>query len=133
MKTQYVHPTQLSDSDIALIAKGCLAVKFNTLNPKELIEKAMRKEIFLYKLVGEDFFGITALYITDDCLYVELVTGKGLVKHFSEIHDWLMHLAMSCGVHKLSALIARPGLKRLWEKHEAQHAASYMTKEIVHG
>lgn len=133
MRTEYVHPTRLTDGDIRLIAKGCLAVKVNSLDPKVLIEKAMRKEVFFYKVFGEDFFGIVALYLTDECLWIEFVAGQGLVRHFDEIHEWLMHLALSCGVRQLSALISRPGLKRLWEKHEAHHAASYMTKELAHG
>lgn len=133
MKTEYVHPTRLSDEDLHLIAKGCLAVKVNTLDPKTLIEKALRREVFLYRIVGDGFYGIIALYLADECLWVEFVAGHGLVPHFEEIHEWLQHLALSCKVCKLSALISRPGLKRLWEKHEAKHAASYMTKEFRHG
>lgn len=133
MRTEYVHPSQLSNGDIGLIAKGCLAVKFQPTDPKKLIEKALNRELFFYKLFGEDFFGIAALELADDCLWLQLITGQGLVKHFDEIHDWLMHLALSCGVHKLSAMVSRPGLKRLWEKHEARNAASYMVKEIHDG
>ena len=133
MKTEYVHPTQLSDGDIRLITKGFLAIKFGDSDPKTLFEKAMQKELFFYKLVGEDFFGIAALRLAEDCLWLELMTGTGLVKHFDEIHDWLLHLALSSGVHKLGALVSRPGLRRLWEKHEATHKASYMVREVSHG
>jgi len=133
MKTQYVHPTQLSDSDIRLITEGFLSIKFGDSDPKALFEKALKRELFFYKLTGEDFFGIAAVRMAEDCLWLELITGEGLVKHFDEIHDWLMRVALSCGVNKLGALVSRPGLKRLWERHEARHEASYMVREVSHG
>jgi len=133
MRIEAVHATQLTAKDIQLITKGCLAVKILELDPKHLVEMALNGKAMIYRIVGDKMLGIVVITVRGSEVWLEIIAGHGLVKHFDEIHEWLIRMAHSWGMKTLCGIVTRPGLKRLWERHEARSAASYMIKEIRDG
>ena len=133
MNVEFVHPTQLSVQDIMDIAKGCLRIKFQVLDPQNMVRMALSENLMFYRVQGQDFSGIVAVAPKDDTLWLELVVGKGLLKHFDEIHDWLIGLAKSHGLHSLTAIVASPVIYRLWQRRRAKEVARYFVEEIPNG
>jgi hypothetical protein len=133
MNAVFVHPTQLSVEDIRNIARGCVKVRFQKLDPQNLVRLALSEQLAFYKLQGEGFNGIVAVAPRDDTLWLELAVGNGLLKHFDEIQYWLQGLAKSYGVHSLSAIIASPALCKLWRRRDAKEVAHYFVQEIENG
>jgi hypothetical protein len=133
MSTEYVHPTQLTVQDITDIARGCLRIRFQKLDPQNLVRMALSEQLMFYRVWGQDFKGIVAVAPKDDTLWLELVVGKGLLKHFDEIHDWLISLARSHGAHSLTAIVASPIIYKLWQRRKAKEVARYFVEEIGNG
>ena len=133
MKIELVHPTQLSVQDITHLARGCLRIKFQKVDPQQLVRMALTKELNCYKMWGADCSGIALVAPRGDTLWVEMITGKGLLKHFDEVGTWLESLARSHGAHSLSFMLASPALYKLWQRRGAKAVAQYFVKEIENG
>lgn len=133
MNVEFIHPTQLSVEDIRAIAGGCLRIRFQKLDPQNMVRMALSEQLMFYKVWGNGFSGIVAVAPKDDTLWLELVVGKGLLKHFDEIHDWLISLARSHGMHSLTAIVASPVIYRLWLRRKAKEVARYFVEEISNG
>jgi hypothetical protein len=107
-----------------------LELKFQKLEPQYIIRHALAGTMHLYKIRGNDFEGIFVIEPKGDTLWLEMAVGKGLIRHFDELNDWLLGLARSHGAHSLSALVASPGIAKLWKRKSGKAAASYFTQEL---
>jgi|SRR5215475_6670965 len=130
MNATYIHPTQLSESDIAAIARGCLKIRFQKLDPQHMVRMALSGNLAFYRLRGENFEGLFAVAPRDNTLWLELAVGRNLLKHFDEIQSWLQGLARSYGAHSLSAIIASSALSKLWQRRQAKNVAAYFVQEF---
>ena len=133
MIATFVHPTQLTEHDTREIVRGCLKLKFQKLEPQYIIRQALSGTMVLYKVQGKDFEGIFVVEPKGDTLWLEMAVGTGLLKHFDELNDWLLGLARSYGAHSLSALVASPGIAKLWKRVSGKPAASYFMQELKNG
>lgn len=130
IKLEQVHPVELNNEDISWLIRACLAVKYERFEAKAVVERALKGIVELYRIVG-DVRGMLAVRIGEDELFLECFGGSNVLRHFDEVHEQLKTLARAVGKSKLTTMVSRPGVKRLYEtRTKARPAATYYVEQL---
>jgi len=121
------------DDVIKWLIEGCAAIKYTEMVPVEQYHRVYEGEAAIYRVSG-DAQGIILTSINKNCLYVEMLSGVGFIKHFFAIREQIMIIARSVGLERISGFVQSTALARLYDRRtRAKRAAVLYVEELNNG
>jgi hypothetical protein len=116
MSVNIVRPLDLDHDELKLLIRYSHEC-WKPFPIEELVKRVDQGTACIYRVLGEGVKGIFILSAGEGDLYVELVAGKGFIKHFAEVYDAIRETAICCGAKEIYGFVGRPGLKRLYDRY----------------
>lgn len=115
-----VRPEEVTTEDIRWLHVGCLECKWDDrYTPVKLVEKAVKNEVVLYRLIDNRCRGIVVLSFDFErsWLWIEMFAGRGLIKVQQEFRTMLAAMAEGMGLKRIAGFVSRRALANWYDKH----------------
>lgn len=106
----------LNDADRYWLVKGCLKASWREMTAMSVVQSAMKGDCFLYRISG-GAEGIMVASRDGKGYIVEMLSGKGILRQFSGIHEAAKNFAKEKGCSSLIGCVDREGLHKFYRDH----------------
>jgi len=123
---------EVNAEDVKWLTIGCRQRSWDKQTPAEIVQNAVDGNCIMYRLHG-NATGIVVLTIdnTKSQLWIDLVAGKGLMRHQEEFRNLLRMMAQGMGLKSIAGLVSRTALAKWYDKHTAgKPVATLYVEEI---
>lgn len=117
----------IDESDLRWLAK-LDRIGFEKAPAVDLLRRVQTGQLTLWRITGAAS-GIFLLSLTPRALWIEGLSGKGIMEHVAEIRTQLHEIRRKAGKDVIQAITHRPGLRKFLEALGAKRVAVVMEGE----
>lgn len=129
VKMTRVPVTALTSKDAAWLGKATNN-SIDDFTQLDFIESAAQGYSAIFRLEG-DVEGVVVLTQATPGVRITGLAGKGLLRHFQEVHEQILVTAAGAGAAFVDGFVKRKGLAEIYKKKTSARFAEYFKEDLV--